>query len=71
MTDRTLALAAAIVETIKAAGAQGAPSGPMYAACMAHGVHLDEYQSILDALVRAKLIRVSNHCAYWLDRKES
>lgn len=42
-----------IVDTVKDAGPMGAPSGPMYAALMAQGCTLSQYQSLMSALVRA------------------
>jgi hypothetical protein len=48
-----------IIETVRDAGDMGAPSGPMYAACMSAGASLSQYQSLMDALVRTGKLRQS------------
>lgn len=53
-----------IIDTIKDAGPLGAPSGPMYAALSAHGMTLNTYNSIIDALTRVGKIRQENHVLY-------
>jgi hypothetical protein len=40
----------------------GAPGGHIYAALMAHGVSLNQYQQIMAGLVRAGLLRQSGEC---------
>lgn len=57
-------LADVVVETVREAGAEGAPEGPMYAAFMAHGLSLDAFTAIVEALIAAKKIRRSNHVLY-------
>jgi hypothetical protein len=47
------AIADAIVEAVKAAGPVGAPSGVIYAALMASGCTLAQYESIMSAMVRS------------------
>jgi hypothetical protein len=42
-----------ITDTVREAGPLGAPSGPMFAALSAQGCTLNQYQSIMSALVRA------------------
>lgn len=63
-TDQRRALIAvidAIVETVRDAGPLGAPAGPMYAALMAQGATLQQFESLMGALVRAgKLVRRGN-----------
>lgn len=58
-----LFLAKALLETVQECP-DGAPSGPMYMAVNAKGVSLDQYQAIMNALVKAGRIRYSNHCYY-------
>jgi hypothetical protein len=53
----------AMVETIEETGEQGAPLGIMYAALMGM-ISYDSFMSVIDALVDAGVIRVSNHVAY-------
>jgi hypothetical protein len=48
----------AIVDAVQAAGPLGAPGGVIYAALMAHGVSLDQYNQLMSGLVRVgKLTR--------------
>jgi hypothetical protein len=51
------AIANAVTETVKAMGPLGAPAGPMYAAMMASGCSLDQFEQIMAALVRAGKLR--------------
>lgn len=51
-----------ILDAAREAGPMGAPSGVVYAALSAHGMTLNVYQQIIDALVNAGRITVSNHC---------
>ena len=62
MTDTAKALLAicdAIIETVKDSGSLGAPAGPMYAALMAQGFSLEQYEAIMGALVKAGKLRKS------------
>ena len=56
----------ALFETVKEAGPRGAPSGPMYAACM-NLMSLDQYQTIMGILVKSGKIRLSNHVYYFIE----
>lgn len=58
------AIAAAIVDSVKEAGALGAPSGIVYAALSAHGCTLDQYQQFIGALVRTGKLRQSGDLLY-------
>lgn len=60
-----LQLAKILIETIAEGGAEGVPTGPMYAALMHVGVSFDTFQSLLRVLQNAKLIYVRNHVAYF------
>jgi hypothetical protein len=51
----------AIVDAVKAAGPMGAPGGIIYAALMAHGVDLAQYEQFMAALVRAGKLTKSGH----------
>ena len=53
----------AIVETIEETGDDGAPLGVMYAALMGM-ISYNSFMSVIDALAKAGVIRVSNNCAY-------
>jgi hypothetical protein len=46
-----LQLVDGIVESVRAAGPLGAPGGLMYAALMAHGCTLSQFQTIMGTLV--------------------
>jgi len=51
-------VADAVIESVKAAGPLGAPGGVIYAGLMAFGCTLQQYESIMSALVQAgKLMR--------------
>lgn len=41
----------AVIDSVKAAGPLGAPSGTLYAALMAYGCSLNQYESLMRALV--------------------
>ena len=49
----------AVVDAVKAGGAMGAPGGIIYAAMMARGCTLANYEAIMAALVRVGKIRRS------------
>ncbi len=56
-------LATILAETIQALGE--VPSGHLYAHVMQH-VDLEVYQAAIDVLVRAKLVKNSNHLLTWI-----
>jgi hypothetical protein len=53
----------AIVETIEEIGDEGAPLGIMYAALMGM-ISYNSFMAVINSLEKAKVIRVSNNCAY-------
>lgn len=57
-------VAAAIEETVLEVGEEGAPSGILYLACMAHGIDLADYEGIVSRLVAAGRLRRVGHCLY-------
>jgi hypothetical protein len=46
-------IGAYIVDSVRVAGSMGAPGGTLYAALMAHGCTLEQFESLMGALVRA------------------
>lgn len=58
------AVAAAVVDTVREAGEFGAPSGGLYAALMAHGCTLSQYQSLMRALVSAGKLVLRHDCYF-------
>lgn len=56
------AIADAIIETVALAGPLGAPGGHLYAALMAHGVTLQQYEQIMAGLVRAGKLSKHGEC---------
>lgn len=66
MKDQVRTLLNVIVETVKEAGEQGAPAGPMYAALMTTGMSLEQFETIMGVLVRTGHLRHSNHCYFYL-----
>jgi hypothetical protein len=60
------AIANAIVDAVRAAGSHGAPGGVIYAAMMAHGCTLEQYEQFMAALVRLKRLKKSGDL-YFVD----
>lgn len=58
------AVAAAIIDSVKAAGPTGASGGVIYAALMAQGCTLSQYQSIMSGLVRAGMLTQNGDCYF-------
>ncbi len=55
-------IAAAIIEAVKAAGPLGAPGGVMYAALMAQGCTLHQFEQIMGGMVRAGKLTKRGDC---------
>ena len=56
-------IADAVIDSVKAAGPLGAPGGVIYAALMAHGCTLGQFEQIMSALVATgKLTRDGHLC---------
>lgn len=51
-----LALVSAIIESVKAAGNQGAPGDILYAALMSQGCTLNQFNSLMAGIVNAGLL---------------
>jgi hypothetical protein len=58
------AMALIILETVAEQGAEGAPSGIVYAALTGH-LSYEQYTRIIGAFETAGLIRKSNHVLYY------
>jgi len=54
----------AIVDTVRASGAKGAPGGHLYAALMASGCSLATFEQIMGALVDAGLLAKRGQCYF-------
>jgi hypothetical protein len=54
-------IVAAVVDAVKAAGPSGAPGGVLYAALMAQGCTMSQFESLMGALVRAGKLTQSGH----------
>ncbi len=52
----------AIVSAVKESGPLGAPGGHMYAALMAHGCTLEQFEQIMSGLVRAGMLVKRGDC---------
>lgn len=62
-----LGIVQAIADSIREVGS--APEGVLYAACMGN-MRLDQFERIIDMLIRAKLIqRDSSHVLTWIGPK--
>jgi len=53
-----------ILESVRAAGPMGAPSGVVYAALMARGMTLSTYQAIITGLVEKGAIELKFNCLH-------
>ena len=51
-TEAVKAIFDAVVESVKEAGPMGAPGGSLYAALMTYGFTLNQFEAIMDALIR-------------------
>lgn len=54
----------AITDAVAVAGNQGAPQGVLYAALMAHGGSLSQFQSFLRGLVAAGKVRTEGNLVF-------
>jgi len=52
-TKALLAICEAVVDVVKAGGPLGTPSGNLYAVLMTHGATLEQYETLMGALVAA------------------
>lgn len=60
------AIARAIVESVREAGSTGAPGGILYAALMASGCRLSQFQSLMSVLVTGGYLSRSGECYYFV-----
>ena len=58
------AVANAIIETVSLAGPLGAPGGHLYAALMASGCTLNQFEQIMAGLVSAKMLTKRGECYF-------
>jgi hypothetical protein len=68
-TDQLKALKAlgdAIIESVRLAGPLGAPGGHLYAALMAHGIDLDQFNQIMSGLCKAGMLQKRGECYHVL-----
>ena len=70
--DAQMAVALALLDTIKEAGPLGAPSGPMYMAVLQAdiGIDLDQYEALMRAIVRSGLVRREGYVYYYVEKEE-
>jgi hypothetical protein len=59
-----------IIDSVREAGSLGAPGGVLYAALMAHGCTLEQFEAIMAALVRTGRLRKSGQL-YYADNSEA
>ena len=55
------AIADALEQTVKEAGPDGAPTGPLYLACMEHGCTLGQFEAIMASLVDVGRVKKRGH----------
>lgn len=58
------AIVVAVTEAVRAAGATGAPGGVLYAALMAQGCTLNQFESLMGALTRAGKLSKCGECYF-------
>lgn len=56
------AIAEIVINAVRVAGPMGAPGGHIYAAMMAGGISLSQYQQIMAGLVRAGKLTKHGEC---------
>ena len=59
-----LQVADAVIQAVKAAGSTGAPGGIIYAALMAQGCSLEQYEVLTRTLVNVGMLRKSGQLYY-------
>ena len=62
--DAIKAVCDAILDTVRLSSPLGAPAGPMYAAMMAQGFTLEQFETVMGALVKAGKLRKSGDLYY-------
>lgn len=62
-------LVKAVADTIREAGEQGCPSGPLYAALNSKGIGIDNYNRIIATLKGAGVVEEKNHLLRWIGPK--
>jgi hypothetical protein len=55
------AIGNAIIDSVQAHGALGAPAGTLYATLMTYGCTLEQFNQIMAGLVAAKMLRKQGH----------
>jgi hypothetical protein len=63
--ERLRQLLSAFLDAVKEGKEHGAPAGVMYAAMMGE-ISLEQFESIMGALVALKCIRKQGHLYFWL-----
>lgn len=64
-------LCLAVIDAVKEAGPQGAPAGPMYAAFMSAGMSLEQFQRMMDGIVRSGRLRKSGDLYFYVEAQPS
>jgi len=59
-------VAKAVIDTVKESGDLGAPGGIMYAAMMAQGCTLEQFEAIMGGLIRAGRLSKSGECYHFI-----
>lgn len=65
LSPALLEVGMAIAEVIRAKGAEGIPSGHLYAQVMGK-LDLDTYNTIIASLRRVRLVSLENHVLTWI-----
>jgi hypothetical protein len=62
-----LQLVEVVIDRVKDAGPQGAPAGPLYATLMSAGMTLQQFEQMMDAIVKSGRLRKSGHLYFYVD----
>jgi len=54
----------AVIDAVKSAGEFGAPSGSVYAALMGFGCKIEQYEMLIDILIKARKLRKEGHLLF-------
>jgi len=59
-----------MLDVIQAAGPTGIPSGHFYAQLMGY-MKIDQYQTLIDLLIKAGRVQINNHVLTYVEREEA
>jgi len=60
-----------VIAAVQEAGPQGAPAGPIYAACMTVGMSLEQFERLMAVIVRSGRLRKSGDLYFYVPLPET